>query len=149
MRLRSSLSAAAALLAAGTVAVVLSLARYDEAYDWVAHTSDVRLLLGRAIGRLDTPGAPPADTCRELARDLDAFTELTRDNPRQQARVPELELAREDACAARGSGAMLAGLSEADSEERDLLAIRRGRLAGVRAWAVGALSLTMLGALAI
>lgn len=150
MGLGRTLPLVALLLAATIVAVGISLERYDDAYTWVAHTSDVRVVLGRAIGRVATLDTA---SCRDLASEIDAFKELTRDNPIQQALVPSLVAALERDCRSVTASTpsphatLLTYLTAADAQERDLLMQRRARLSSIRRWTLIALIATILGAL--
>lgn len=152
MGLGKTLPLVALLLATTIVAVGVSLKRYDDAYTWVAHTSDVRVVIGRAIGRVATLDTA---SCRDLAAEIDHFNELTRDNLTQQALVPSLRDALERDCrdvtASTPSppATLLTYLTAADAHERNLLMKRRARLAATRQWTFGALVLTVIGSLIV
>jgi len=141
-----ALPAAAVILLAGIVSVSLSFANYEEAYSWVAHTSDVRLVLGRAIGRVGDFGG---SACRQLDGDLIQFAVLTQDNAAQQRRVPQLMSSQQAACEGQDRSALLRALTDADADERRLLTERRVRLGTMRQWTFVALLAAMLGAAAL
>lgn len=152
MQFGRALPLVAVLLAATIVTVGFSMKRYDDAYAWVAHTSDVRVVIGRAIGRvamLDTAA------CQDLATEIEQFEELTQDNRTQQALVPSLReaLARDcrnvSATAPSPPATLLTYLSAADAHERELLVQRRASLAATRRWTLIALILTIVGSLVV
>jgi diguanylate cyclase (GGDEF)-like protein len=142
----------ALLLAASIVGVGVSLSRYDDAYTWVAHTSDVRVVIGRAIGRV---GTLDTASCQLLASEIDEFEELTRDNRAQQSLVPTLRdaLARDcshvPATAPSPPATLITYLTAADAHERDLLSARRAHLETTRRWILAALILTIVGSLVV
>ncbi len=152
MGLGKTLPLVALLLATTIVAVGVSLKRYDDAYTWVAHTSDVRVVIGRAIGRVATLDTA---SCRDLATEIDQFRELTRDNVNQQALVPSLRDALARDCrdvtvtAPSAPATLLSYLTAADAHERDLLMKRRAHLASTRRWTLVALVLTIVGSLVV
>jgi diguanylate cyclase (GGDEF)-like protein len=152
MGLGRTLPIVALLLAATIVTVGISFKRYDDAYTWVAHTSDVRVVIGRAIGRVATLDAL---SCQQLATEIDHFEELTRDNRVQQAFVPSLRDALARDCREVTStvptqpATLLRYLTAADAHERDLLSQRRAHLASTRRWTLIALVLTIVGSLVV
>jgi diguanylate cyclase (GGDEF)-like protein len=142
----------ALLLGATILGVGISLDRYDDAYAWVEHTSDVRVVIGRAVGRV---AKLDISSCEQLAMDIEELKDLTRDNARQQAAVPSLReaLARDcrnaTASAPTEPGTLLAHLSAADAHERELLTQRRAHLASTRRWILAALISTVAGSLVV
>jgi diguanylate cyclase (GGDEF)-like protein/PAS domain S-box-containing protein len=141
MRGSRVLGVSVAVFVTGLAAVVYGLNRYDDAYTWVAHTSDVRLVIGRAVGH-----AGAALTCDGLRADFDGLRELTEDNPAQQARLPSLYSSIEDVCAGRPAPDLVGELSRLDANERALMQTRRERLAKVRVWSLLAFTISALAA---
>ncbi|HEY1813665.1 MAG TPA: diguanylate cyclase [Kofleriaceae bacterium] len=141
MRGSRVLGAAVAVFVAGLAAVAYGLNRYDDAYAWVAHTSDVRLAIGRAVGH-----AGAALTCDRLRGDFGALRELTSDNPIQQVRLPALYGSIEDVCAGRPALELVDQLSGLDATERALMEARRGRLATLRVWSLLSFTIATLAA---
>jgi diguanylate cyclase (GGDEF)-like protein/PAS domain S-box-containing protein len=137
------LAAAIAVLVVGLAAVAIGIDRYDDAYAWVAHTSDVRLVIGRAVGH-----AGQAPSCEGLRADLGEIAQLTGDNPAQQARVPALQASVARICAGAPAPELIDLLAGLDGTERQLMADRRDHLATVRRWTIGAFALSMLGSIA-
>lgn len=138
-----ALICAGVMFAVGLVSVVVGLRRYDDAYAWVAHTSDVRLVIGRALEHSrHTP------SCDGLRADLAEFEQLTADNPSQQKRVWAVRESIEQACATGAVSRLVDHLVQLDATERSLVAGRRERLAATRRWCIIAFVLAMLGAFA-
>jgi diguanylate cyclase (GGDEF)-like protein/PAS domain S-box-containing protein len=132
------------LFGVGIAVAVIGLRRYSDAYAWVAHTSDVRMVIGRTLGHLGR--VPPS--CSDLASDARELGALTRDNPEQQARVPALLEGIDLACRRQDPSKLIHVLGAADASERSLLEIRRDRLAATRFWALLAFITSILIALA-
>lgn len=137
------LIATIALFVAGLAAALVAMNQYADAYAWVAHTSEVRTVIGRAIGHAE--GTP---ACLELRGDLVKLEALTKDNPVQQRRIPGLHTAIEQVCASASGTDLLSRLVDLDATERTLMAARRTRLDGVRTWVLFALSFACMGAIA-
>ena len=136
-----ALICAVLMFVVGLVSVVVGLRRYDDAYTWVAHTSDVRLVIGRALEHSrHTP------SCDGLRADLAEFKQLTADNPFQQERVSAVRESIEHACATGAVSSLVDHLAQLDATERSLLAERRERLVETRHWCIIAFVLAMLGA---
>jgi diguanylate cyclase (GGDEF)-like protein/PAS domain S-box-containing protein len=116
------------LLVIGAVVVVFALVGLSDAYAWVAHTSDVRIAIGRALGAASTLDDKRA--CAAMGRGIDDFATLTVDSPAQQRRVAEVRPLWTSACAGDAAAADEAErvLGEADALERQLLVERRVRL---------------------
>lgn len=143
MRGARVLIGASVVFAFGLIAVIIGTSRYGDAYAWVAHTSEVRLVIGRALGH-----AGRSRSCEGLHQDLAAFAELTRDNPVQQDRIPALRASVELACAERSAPDLTDQLAALDATELSLMDERRDRLAWVQRWALGAFVLSTIGAVA-
>ena len=111
---------AVTLFVVGTLALALGMKALVDAYRWVEHTSTVRMAIGKSIG----------DGCDKLTTDLDDFRRLTADNPEQQRRYEQLKRLQPSVCAGDGGSRtqLVATLSDADAEERDLLVRQRTRL---------------------
>jgi diguanylate cyclase (GGDEF)-like protein/PAS domain S-box-containing protein len=142
-RASRALLCAVVMFAVGLVFVVAALSRYDDAYAWVAHTSDVRLVIGRALGH-----SRHVLSCDGLRADLAEFKQLTADNPIQQDRVSAVRDSIEQTCATGAASNLVDRLARLDATERALLADRRERLAATRRWCIIAFVLAMLGAVA-
>jgi len=127
----------------GVVAALIGMNRFDDAYRWVAHTSDVRLVIGRAVGH-----AGQRASCDGLRDDVRKLAELTTDNPAQQMRVAALRDASEEVCVGAASDGAIDQLAQLDDTERELMAHRRARLETVRLWTLSALAFATLGAIA-
>jgi PAS domain S-box-containing protein len=136
------LAAAVVVFGAGLLAAVYAMDRFSDAYGWVAHTSDVRMVIGRLVG---DAGREP--DCAGLRGDVEDFARLTVDNPTQQARLPALRGAVEEVCAGEPQPELIDRLGDLDATERELLVERRAHLADTRAWAIAALAMSMLGAI--
>lgn len=134
---------ASVVFAFGLIAVIAGMDRYADAYAWVAHTSDVRLVIGRALGH-----AGHSRSCDGLHQDLAAFAELTADNPVQQDRIPALRGSVDLACADHATPDLIDQLVALDATERSLMTERRDRLAGVQRWTLAAFVLSAIGAVA-
>ncbi|CAN5736664.1 hypothetical protein BH11MYX3_BH11MYX3_16390 [soil metagenome] len=131
------------MFAAGLVAAVIGMNRYGEAYTWVAHTSDVRLVLGRAVGH-----AGHTFSCEGLRQDITELESLVADNAVQQRRTPALRGSIERQCSGQVAPSIVGQLSELDETERELMAERRERLADTRRLAITSFVLSTLGAMA-
>ncbi len=125
-----------AFLSLAVLALAFAVIRVVDAYDWVAHTSDVRVRISRAIDATQELGASP-DACDRAERRIDDLGALTGDNPRQRARVERMRDLRRRACSDGGTaGALVTELEAADATEIDLLYARRARLATTAMWAL-------------
>lgn len=143
MRGRRFLVGAIVVFGAGLAAVIVAINEYRDAYAWVAHTSDVRLVIGRTVGHA---GQNPS--CEGLRRDAGELDTLTGDNPLQHARMPRLRTSVELLCAGAPAPALIDELSAIDATERRLLSERRVRLTRTRWWALLAFGVSTLGAIA-
>lgn len=132
------LAGALVVFGLGVVAAIFAFERYSDAYSWVSHTSDVRLVIGRAIGR-----AGHTHDCKGLANDLAELSQLTADNPVQRHRMPELRASVDRICAGQTASDLVGELADADAEERQLLAERRDRLSSAERWAISAFICTL------
>jgi len=133
--------AAIAVFAAGLVAAALGMKRYDDAYGWVAHTTDVRLSIGRAVGYA---GSKPS--CKGLRWHVGEVERLTKDDPVQQARLPALDASVELVCAGLPAPQLVDQLGALDETERKLTLERRARLVASMRWTILALVLSTVGA---
>ena len=134
---------ASAVFAVGVIAVVVATNWYRDAYAWVEHTSDVRLVIGRALGH-----AGRARSCEGLRLDVATFENLTRDNSLQQRRIPALRASVELACGDHSAPELTEQLAALDDTERSLMAQRRDRLEQVWRWTFAAFVLSTMGAVA-
>jgi hypothetical protein len=66
------------VFAFGVGASIVGMDLYRDAYAWVVHTYDVRLVIGRAIVHSGPARAP---SCDELRSDIDELAHLTEYNP--------------------------------------------------------------------
>src|SRR5579862_7886673 len=142
MRGSRLLAIAIAVLALGLAAVAFGIERYDDAYAWVAHTSDVRLVIGRAVGH-----AGQAPSCDGLRADAADIARITADNPDQQARMPAFLDSVERICAGRPAPELIDELGRFDETERGLMTDRRDRLASVRRWTIFAFAMSTFGSI--
>jgi diguanylate cyclase (GGDEF)-like protein/PAS domain S-box-containing protein len=131
---------AAALFLLGVLAMGVTVATVIDAYRWLTHTSDVRMVIGRSLG----------ESCPSLASDVGEFGRLTLDNLSQQARFGEMQNLLVRACGGdrAAEAALRSTLSAADGEERQLLVGRRTRLETTAAVCVGVFALAVGLALA-
>jgi len=141
MRAARLLAGATVVFVFGLVAVIIGMNRYSDAYAWVTHTSDVRLVIGRALGH-----AGRSRSCDGLRQDLGAFADLTADNPVQQDRIPALRASLDLTCADHEAPDLVDQLVALDATERWLMDQRRERLTQVRRWTLAAFVLSTLGA---
>jgi diguanylate cyclase (GGDEF)-like protein/PAS domain S-box-containing protein len=135
-------AAATVVFAVGLGAALLGLDRYDEAYRWVEHTSDVRLVIGRAVGH-----ASQAVKCDGLQADIGELAKLTIDNPVQQRRIAALRESVALACANDTAPQLADQLADLDATERALMVERREHLDHHRMRTMLAFAASMLGAL--
>lgn len=133
---------ALAVFALGLGAAFAAMNRYDDAYRWVAHTSDVRLVIGRAVGH-----AASDASCDALTHDIHELARLTVDNPVQQSRLGGLSASVARRCAGGVTEQVIVQLSELDATERELMEIRRRELATTRTLAIFAFIGSMLSAI--
>ncbi|HEY1957274.1 MAG TPA: diguanylate cyclase [Polyangiaceae bacterium] len=139
----------AAFIAFAMAALVFATARVADAYDWVAHTSDVRVAIARAEFATTSLGHD-TEACTRLAHRVDELAELTRDNPRQQKRVAHVRELEPAACARDASAThdLMTELENGDSNEIDLLYARRSRLTTTAVWALALFVGSLAGAFA-
>jgi diguanylate cyclase (GGDEF)-like protein/PAS domain S-box-containing protein len=128
--------------AAGLAAAIYGMNRYDDAYDWVAHTSDVRMVIGRAVGH-----AGHSYSCEALEADITQFAALTLDNPLQQQRIAAVRESVAHACSGMPAPQLITQLAELDETERNLMLQRRERLAQHRLRTLVGFALSTLGAM--
>jgi diguanylate cyclase (GGDEF)-like protein/PAS domain S-box-containing protein len=141
---RRAVVVALLVFGSGLSAAVVALDRYDDAYGWVAHTSDVRLVIGRAVGHAAGDGS-----CAALGHDLDELARLTVDNPTQRDRVRALRASVARRCAGDPEPHLVAQLAALDATERQLMAERRDRLATTRRFAIVAFIGAAIAAMAL
>jgi len=107
-------------------ALAFAVLRMVDAYEWLVHTSDVRVALSRTLSAAEElPGACPRTTAG-----VEAFARLTTDSTSQQARLPTFRALRDRACAgdAASRRELVRDLEDADAAEIQLLGVRRARL---------------------
>jgi diguanylate cyclase (GGDEF)-like protein/PAS domain S-box-containing protein len=143
-----TLVAFVAFIALAVGALVFAVARVASAYDWVAHTSDVRVAIGSARSATAMIERD-RDACGRVGARIDDVTRLTADNPAQQRRTTAMRGLRTNACDGDLSAKreLATQLDAADATEIELLYQRRARLQSTATWALVLFVLNLSAAL--